>query len=138
MTNNNRPVQKRDSATLKKPSLQSDLAWNPVPIEPPVVARDLPRLPWLHRVAEVFTYSIGRLEYWVSPSGVVREWFRLVFKVFLYLAIPAILLCPVISFILHQAVDWTAALLQIAINILYTFGIGIILVVIFRIFGGGR
>lgn len=138
MMNDRRAVRKAGTGCSARPTLQSDLAWNPTSIQKPIVHKSLPHLPWPERVGTVFAYSVARLEYWVSPSGILREWFRLVFKVFLFLAIPTVLLCPVITYVFTQAETWTAALLRIALNLLYTlvilFAIGIVAVIGFRLF----
>jgi len=136
------PTRQSDQQVSQKPSLRSEITWEPKPILKPEVDPDLPELSWPERSAEVLRYSFQRLEYWVSPSGVIREWFRLVFKVFLMLAIPAFLLCPVVTFVFLQVETWTAALLAIVLNLLKTalavVALGGLIVIAFRTFGGRR
>lgn len=113
-------IKEADTRCTGKPNLRSDIAWNPTPIDKPAVHRSLPHLPWPQRVGGVLTYSMARMEYWISPSGILREWLRLVVKISLYLAIPAFLLVPIITLLLMEAVSFTEAISQIAVNVLRT------------------
>jgi hypothetical protein len=107
-------------------SLQSTLgvalkqAWQPIPVAPPEVDPNLPLLPAIQRSSEVLRYKILQLEYTISPEGGLRGWLRFNVLVSILLAIPALFLVPVITFILSSFATLTGFILQAAINILYT------------------
>ena len=50
----------------------------------------------------------------MSPNGRLREWLKLHGKISSILLIPAVLVIPLITFILWQLAIWIAFLLQIA------------------------
>jgi hypothetical protein len=81
--------------------------WNPKPLPPPRVDPALPQFNALERSAEVFRYSANRLEYWISPSGWLREWLRFNIRLALLLAIPSLLVVPLITFALGQLSVWS-------------------------------
>jgi hypothetical protein len=79
---------------------------------------DLPNLGGVQRSAEVFRYSILSIEWWLSPQGTLREWLRLNGKISSVLLIPALLVVPLVTFILWQIAKWMGFLVGIAGNIL--------------------
>lgn len=76
--------------------------WQPKPLTQPTVDVRLPTMNGLHRAAESWRYNILCWEYWMSSKGNMREWTRLNFRLFAWLFIPAVLVMPVITFILCQ------------------------------------
>jgi hypothetical protein len=92
--------------------------WHPQPLTPPKVHRDLPRLSAPQRIGEVVRYSCLRLEYWISPSGGLREWARLNIALTLLIGIPILIFAPLVSLLLTCFVSWTDSLVQIVINLL--------------------
>ena len=50
----------------------------------------------VERVAECSKYGILLFEYWISPSGGLRNWMRLNFLLFLIFAIPVALVVPIL------------------------------------------
>jgi hypothetical protein len=91
--------------------------WRPQPLEPPRVDPELPELNPLQRSAESLRYSTLKTEYWISAGGTLREWLRLNCWVSIFLGIPALIVVPVITFLLNQFTTWTALLVQIAKNL---------------------
>lgn len=88
--------------------------WSPRKIDPPTVDPDLEKLNGPQRTAEVLRYTILSLEWWLSPNGRLREWLKLNGKISSILLIPAVLLAPLITFLLWQGAIWIALLVQIA------------------------
>jgi len=88
--------------------------WQPKPIDPPQVDPELKKLDDLRRSAEVIRYSILSLEFWLSPLGRLREWVRLNGKVSAVLLVPALLVLPLITFIVRQVAQWLGLLLSIS------------------------
>ena len=80
--------------------------WNPQPIDRPQVDPELPKLNGLQRATESIRYSILSLEWWLSPNGKLREWLKLNGKIGSVLVIPAVLVVPLVSFILWQMSKW--------------------------------
>jgi len=95
-------------------------AARPVPLEPPQINPDLTGLSALERSAEVLRYSACRLEYWLSPRGELRAWLKLNLLLALLLAVPAVLVGPVLTYCFWTAATWSQFLLATAVNILLT------------------
>ena len=81
----------RPKAGLRKWITQN---WHPAKVEAPKVDPALPILNEVQRSAEVFRYSVLRTEYWLSPSGTLREWIRLNLMVALIIGTPALVVVP--------------------------------------------
>lgn len=96
------------------------IVWQPAPVRPPEVDPDLTDLSGIQRSTEVLRYKILQLEYELSSGGGLRAWLKLNLLVALLLVIPALLVVPVITFLLSSFATWTGFLFQAAINILYT------------------
>lgn len=65
----------------------------------------------------------------MSPNGQVREWFRHNGRAATILAIPAVILMPVVGLILYQLVSWTAMLVTLAGHLIIVPILGIIAVI---------
>ena len=83
------------------------------PIERPVVSQDFETLSWPVRVCEALQYQALRLEYFVSPGGVLRFWTRQTILLALMLLVPAALLLPVILLAAGQIVTLSEAVMLI-------------------------
>lgn len=88
--------------------------WSPREIARPRVEPDLSRLGPVERSAEVIRYSLCRAEYWISPNGWLREWFRINLWAAVVLGIPAILVAPISSYLLTQVVSGTGQMAEVA------------------------
>lgn len=86
--------------------------WQPKPLVPPVVDHDLPRLSAIERSAEVMRFMGHRLVYWLSPQGQLREFIKLNLRVALTVAIPALVVAPLITLALGQFQTWVVVLTQ--------------------------
>jgi hypothetical protein len=73
----------------------------------PIVDVDLCRLPGWKRSLTAILYNLRCLEYWVSPQGWFREWFRLNVLVALLAGTSALLLGPVVTALLLSVAEWT-------------------------------
>jgi hypothetical protein len=80
--------------------------WQPEPLSEPVVDHDLPHLSAIERSAEVLSFTCRRFEYWISPQGVLREWFKFNLRLALGLAVPALLVAPLVTLALKQFNEW--------------------------------
>ena len=109
------------------------IAWQPAPIHPPEVDPDLTELSGIQRPAEVLRYKILQLEHALSSGGGLRAWLKLNLLVALILVIPALLVIPVITFLLSSFATWTGFLLQAALNILYTLATIVCMVAVVRV-----
>jgi hypothetical protein len=88
--------------------------WQPSPIVPPTVDPLFPDMENVERAAESWRYNILSLEYWLSPNGALREYLRQVVRLSLPLGAPALLVIPIITFILASFLKWTVLLASIA------------------------
>jgi hypothetical protein len=84
--------------------------WEPKSLPRPKVDRALARFTALERSAEVFRYNFNRAEYWLSPGGWLREWIRLNIRLAFLLAIPALLVGPLVTRALAQLSAWVTLL----------------------------
>ncbi len=91
--------------------------WCPREIAHPRVEPDLSRLGPVERSAEVIRYSLCRAEYWISPNGWLREWFRINIWFAVLLSIPAILVAPVGSYLLERMAAGSGLMTEVAQNL---------------------
>ena len=91
-------------------------AWNPQPLAKPRIDPQLPRMEWPERVAEVIRYTAARLEYWISRTGLLREWVKVNIWLAIALSVVAVLVVPAMSAILAGAEAWTALVAKIVGN----------------------
>lgn len=117
-------------------------AWNPQPIEKPTVDSELPSYPFLVRSVEVLKYQMLLLEYSLSQGGGLRAWIKLNLLCALLLAIPVILVVPVVTALLSGVASWSAFLHEIMWNftmtlLLVIICVGIVVSIIF-LFGKFR
>ena len=92
--------------------------WRPKPIGSPAVDPELKDLNGLQRAGEVLRYSVLSIEWWISPNGTLREWLRWNGKLSSILLIPAVLIVPLVTFVLWQVAKWIVLLVQIASNLI--------------------
>lgn len=114
MKDRNRSIVAPGSSLLGRLKLN----WHPQPIAKPLITVQFDQLDHLQRTAEVFHYSLRRLEWWISPNGTLREWLRFNLMVAAVLGIPALLIVPLITYLLEQFTSWTAQLTRIASNLI--------------------
>lgn len=94
------------------------LQWKPQPLSTPQVDPTFMQMGQVQRTTEALRYSVLKLEYWLSPHGNLREWLRWNTTVAIILSIPALLIVPVITWLLGQFATWSALLVQIASNLI--------------------
>ena len=107
--------------------------WRSEPVQPPTVDPDLHRMSGLQRATESIRYVLLRWEHWVSPSGDIREWLRHNTRIGAWLFIPAIVLMPVIGFILWQVSGWLALLTSIVGRLIVLPALILVAFVVIRI-----
>jgi hypothetical protein len=112
MENNNLPAPHRPCLERAKEFIRRH--WTPTPIDPPKPDPKVDALTGAQRSAEVVRYSILSLEFWLSPMGKLREWVRLNSKLSAVLLIPAVLILPLITYILAQVAGWLVILVSIS------------------------
>ena len=86
----------------------------PEPIAKPSVSRSFLNMGPLERAAEVLRYSALKTEHWLSPKGRLREWMRLNILAALLIGIPALIIVPILTFLLGQFATWMLFLAQAA------------------------
>lgn len=94
--------------------------WNPQPLQVPKIDPTLEHMPVLERITEVLRYQLLQIEYALSSRGGLREWGRVVIVLSLVMAIPAVLLVPLVTLFLNAGASWAALLFLIAKYLLYT------------------
>jgi len=80
--------------------------WQPEPLPEPVVDQDLPHLSAIERSAETISYTCRRFEYWLSPQGTLREWLKFNLRLAIGLAVPCLLVAPLVTLALKQFNAW--------------------------------
>jgi hypothetical protein len=83
----------------------------------PQVTRELATLPPLLRTAEVLRFSILRFEHWLSPTGRLRGFIRIVLLISCCLGAVGLCLAPFISSLLTQITGWSAMAVAFVDNI---------------------
>jgi len=103
-----------------KPSLihTIKLNWQPTPLAEPSVDREFQNMDLLQRTSEAVRYSLLSLEWWLSPGGTLREWLRFNTVIAAVLSMPALLVVPLVTYLLGQFATWTALLGRIAGNLI--------------------
>lgn len=88
------------------------------PLPCPIINRQLGKLPALERSGEVIRYTILKMEYWISPGGLLRGWLRFNLCAALLLGIPSAFIVPVVTLLLSSAATWAALLAELTGNLL--------------------
>ena len=103
-----------------KPSFREFIRqqWKPRQVQPPKVDPDLVQMCHVERSAEVTRYSFLSFEWWLSPNGTLREWLRLHSKLGCLLLIPALLILPLITFVIQQIAGWVVFLGSLAMHLI--------------------
>lgn len=86
--------------------------WQPEPVSTPLVDEDLPHLSGIERAAEVLRFMLTKLEHWLSPKGNLREFMKFNFRLAITIAIPLLLVAPLITTALNQLMLWIVLLTQ--------------------------
>lgn len=92
--------------------------WHPEPLQPPIIDSDLPALSPVERSAEVLRYTCCNIEYWLSPGGALREWLKFNLRIALAIAVPSLLVIPIITFTLGQFKTWVDLITQTLSNLI--------------------
>ena len=86
------------------------------PLPPPAINPELEMLSAIPRSAECLRHFVLSIEYWISPNGRLRQWVKLNVLVASWLVVPAVVLMPVISLVLHEVDGWLSALVSIVLK----------------------
>lgn len=110
------------------------LSWNPKPVTVPEInPKAFERHP-LVRASEILRYSLHRLEYWVSPNGMLREWLRLNLLLAFLVGITGIILAPLVTILLGEIAEWIQLILQIVTGLVSIALAAIFFFVLLRVF----
>ena len=82
--------------------------------QPPAIDPRLEELNAVVRSTECLRHFVLSIEFWISPSGQLRQWMKLNVCLAAFLLIPAIVLMPIIGLVLHEVDGWLSMLLSIA------------------------
>jgi hypothetical protein len=86
--------------------------WLPKPLTVPEVDHELPHLTAIERSAEVLRFMVSRLEYALSPLGNLREFIKLNFRLSICIAIPVLMVAPLVTMAINQIKAWVALLTE--------------------------
>lgn len=92
--------------------------WNPQELPPPTVDPALSELTAVERSAEVIRHTVSSFEYWLSPKGALREWMRFNCRIAAFLAVPALLVVPLVTFALRQIQSWIKLIADTTSNLI--------------------
>ena len=109
-------------------------AWNPRSLQPPVPL-DTYDIPTVQRTSEMIKFRVLSFEYAVAPSGWLRELISVCLAVALVVAVPALLVLPIL---LIAANLIKAILLAILSCLLAAVGIVIVGAILFGLLFGGK
>jgi len=88
--------------------------FKPTPIKPPTVDPEFPEMSGIERSAESMRFNILSLEYWLSKGGQLRIWVKNNMLLASLLAIPVLLVMPLVGLLLWQLVIWIGMLVSLA------------------------
>ena len=111
-------VVQRPPTWAKKLRMFLQSEWNQESVPEPQVDPELPNLSAIERSAEVFRYTAHKTEYWISPRGFIREWFRFNLRIAVILGIPSFFVVPIITYALTQFTTWTNLLATTVTNMI--------------------
>ena len=125
------PVSTAPATTWAKQARQIVIKrWQPEALTLPEVDNDLPRLNAIERSAEVLRYNLHRFEYWISPGGSLREWFKFNLRLAFGIAVPSLLVAPFVTLALRQFDTWiefitktTSNLVLVPLSVLLVIGL---------------
>lgn len=116
--NNSEPSQSRSLIAVMGGVARA--TWRQVPLAAPEIDPQLENLSAVERIAEVLRYKLLHLEFAISGGGGIRAWLRLNLLIAAVLAIPAVVVVPIVTWLLGSFVTLTGFLLAAAQNLLYT------------------
>jgi len=96
-----------------EPKRWNEIPWRAVPLDPPTLNEQIESPNPIIRSAEVFRFSLLRLEFWISPTGHIRAWLRLNLFILAVVGIPAVTIAPLIVWLLSEIAAAIALALQI-------------------------
>ena len=85
----------------------------PQAVQRPRIDPKLEELNAVVRSTECLRHFVLSVEWWISPGGQLRQWMKLNVCLAAFLVIPAVLLMPIISLVLHEVDNWLSMLLSI-------------------------
>lgn len=100
--------------TLRLPEV---LRGTPMPLSRPRASEEVTSPDPLRRSAAVFTHTVLRTEYWLSPNGLLREWLRRWLLLAVLTCVPVFLFSPLIALLLEHLTVWSASLLTLCTNL---------------------
>ena len=92
--------------------------WNPKELPRPAVDPALSEFTAVERSAEVIRHTVSSFEYWLSPKGALREWIRFNCRIAAFLAVPALLVVPLVTFALRQIHTWIKLIADTTSNLI--------------------
>ena len=85
-------------------------------LQAPAISRSLTKLPPLRRSAEVLRVLLLRLEYWLSPTGRLRGFLRLVVLISFWLGAVCLCVAPLVGSFLAQLTTWSSMIVTLVNN----------------------
>ena len=86
--------------------------WQPKPLPVPEVDNELPHLSAIERSAEVCRFITNKLEYAISPFGHLREFIKLNIRLAVSIALPVLMVAPLVTMAITQFKVWIAMLTE--------------------------
>jgi len=65
----------------------------------------------------VISFTCRRFEYWLSPQGSLREWFKFNLRLAIGFAVPALLVAPLVTLALNQFNLWIDVISKTTSNV---------------------
>jgi hypothetical protein len=118
------------------------LGWNPRQLQQPALAGDFSDMVAVEKGGEAIRYQLLRLEYVLSPNGVLREWLRLVVRAAVLLGIPLLFLLPVLFYFFGSVSALSAlfadCIFEVVVAVVPVLAVLIICKAVALILGGRR
>jgi len=94
------------------------IKWDPKPVSETVIDPAIFKRSALERASCILIHTLLRLEFAISPQGVLREWARLCLRLCIMLSLPALLVMPALIVLADGILEITAAATVIFSNLL--------------------
>ena len=90
----------------------------PQAVQRPTIDPHLEELNAVVRSTECLRHFALSVEFWISPSGRLRQWMKLNLCLAAFLLIPAVVLMPIIGLVLHEVDGWLSMLVIIFLKLI--------------------
>jgi hypothetical protein len=113
------PAENKRSPGVVASVVRDCVDWRPAPLKPPEIDERILEWDPLSQAGEAVRFQVSRLEYWLSPTGVLRSWLKVCIKTGICLALIGLVMAPLTGVFRHAA-ECAAVIRATAMGLLET------------------